>query len=314
VTLLSDLIDDASGDDVKLAVLLRRVKVLAARLKTGPLANWVEHELAGYNQGVGLPAYRGPFPAQAIGHFVGPFGSEIRNAPIPELSFDESVRSTFDPFFILEFRQGVATLEELVHRSEQSGGQEGLHFAWPADAVAFANVLWRRGKVQWYEDHGLLSAKTPIGLAQVAGVLDAVRTRVLDLALAVEAQDPTAGDQGNSTIPPEQATNIFHTVVMGGNLAIGSTNVRQTVSPPASEKELFQRLAGIGMSGELIAELKEALQHDRESGAATPTEPGGRVKAWLGKVALLGAKAGGGVAVGASGEVVAQLVMGVFGG
>jgi hypothetical protein len=314
VTLLSDLIEDASGDNVPLAVLLRRVKVLAARLRTGPLANWVDHELAGYGSEAELPSYRGPFDAAAVGHFAGPFNSEIRNAPIPTVSFEENVRSTFAPFFTVEFRQGVATLEDIVDRSASTGGTDSLHVAWPADAVAYANQLWQQGKVQWYEGMGLISAWTPISAGQITGVLDTVRTRVLDLALAVEAEDPTAGERVSSAIAPERATNIFNTVVMGGNLAIQSVNVTQTMPPPATEAELFQRLTELGMAPELVSELEEALQADRDSGEATPTEPGSKVKAWLGKATMLAAKAGSGVAVGASGDVVAQLVMGLFGG
>jgi len=51
------------------------MKVLAARLKTVPLADWVEHELGGYGKDAPLPGYRGPFPAEARGSFSGPFGS-----------------------------------------------------------------------------------------------------------------------------------------------------------------------------------------------------------------------------------------------
>jgi len=314
VTLLSDLIDAASGDEVALPVLLRRVKVLAARLRTGALAGWVEHELAGYGADAELPAYRGPFDAQALGHFSGPFGSEITNAPIPTLSFDAEVRSTFTPLFTIEIRQGVATLEELVHRSQLTPGAEGLHVAWPADLVAYANVLWQEGKIHWYEGHGLVGAKTPVSIGQLTGVLDTVRTRVLDLALALESEDPRAGERETSTIQPERATNIFHTVVMSGNLAIGSANVTQTVAPPATEGELLQRLVELGLSEELVDELRDALHADQESGEGTASEPGSRVKAWLGKVAMLGAKAGGGVAVGASGDLVAQMVMSLFTG
>lgn len=312
MTLLTELVDAASGDDVALAVLLRRVKVLASRLGTGPLAEWVEHELSGYGPDVDLPDYRGPFPAQALGHFSGPFGSGVQNAPIPLVAFDQSERATFEQLFTLEFRQGVAALEDLVHRSE--GSDEGLHFSWPADIVAYANMLWGQGKVHWYEGMGLVSAKTPVSVSQVAGVLDTVRTRVLDLALAIESADPAAGQQGGSTMRPEQATQIFHTTIMGGNVAIASTSFVQSIAPPASEAELLQRLTGLGVRADLVAELEAALQADHAAGDGSASQPGHRVQAWLGKVAMLSARTGGAIAVGASADVVAQLVSSFFGG
>ena len=48
MTALDDLIDGASGDDVPVATLLRKVKVLASRLRSVAFEEWVDHELTGY--------------------------------------------------------------------------------------------------------------------------------------------------------------------------------------------------------------------------------------------------------------------------
>lgn len=313
MTLVSELIDAASGDSVATPVLLRRVKVLAARLKTVPLADWVDHELSGYNGDSPLPPYRGPFRGEARGTFSGSFGSSISNAPIPIVAFDEKHRKTFEDFFKIELRQGVAELEDMASAADGEGAGT-LHMPWPADAIAYANVLWQQGAVHWYEGMGLTSAHVPIPASMLRGVLDTVRTRVLDLALAIESEDPLAGNAADAdTIAPETVTNIFNTTVMGGNLAIGSQGVSQVVqAPPATENELLARLTSLGVDADLIGELREALEKDRVAGEGSGGEPGSRVRNWLGKVAVHSAKAGGEVATGASGDLVARLVMGLF--
>jgi hypothetical protein len=312
VTLVSELIDAASGDSVATPVLLRRVKVLAARLKTGPLAEWVDHELSGYDSQAPLPSYRGPFRGESRGTFSGPFGSSMSNAPIPIVAFDEKYRSHFDDYFKIEIRQGVAELEDMSIAAASDSGN--LHFPWPADAIAYANMLWQQGAVHWYEGMGLTGAHIPVPASLLRGVLDTVRTRVLDLALAIESEDPQAGSAANGeSIAPDTVTNIFNTTVMGGNLAIGSQGVSQVLqAPPRTEEELLARLASLGVDEALVRELRDALDEDRAAGESNGTEPGSRVRNWLGKVAVRSARAGGEVATGASGDLIAQLVMGLF--
>jgi hypothetical protein len=58
MTPLTELVDAASGDAVPVSTLLRKVKVIASRLKVGELESWVDHELAGYPPDAELPEYR----------------------------------------------------------------------------------------------------------------------------------------------------------------------------------------------------------------------------------------------------------------
>jgi hypothetical protein len=108
MSVISDLIDAASGDVSPVATLLRKVKVVAARLHTGQLEQWVQHELMGYPSEVPLPEYRGPFAVEAAGHFAGPFQSGLRNAPIPSIGFPAEQRGAL---FTMAFRQPIAELE-----------------------------------------------------------------------------------------------------------------------------------------------------------------------------------------------------------
>src|SRR5437763_12373438 len=105
MTLLSELVDGASGT-APVASLLRKVKVLAARLGVDQLDEWVEHELMGYPDDAALPSYRGPFRTEVLGHFSGPLGSGYQNAPIAPICFPQEFRDGLR--FNIEFRQAIA--------------------------------------------------------------------------------------------------------------------------------------------------------------------------------------------------------------
>ena len=74
MSILDDLISGASGD-VPVSSLLRKVKVVAARARVPALGEWVDLEQNGYGPGVELPAYRGPFVFDVVGHLAGSWGT-----------------------------------------------------------------------------------------------------------------------------------------------------------------------------------------------------------------------------------------------
>jgi hypothetical protein len=104
MSLLRDIRSAAIDGESDLETLLRKCRVLAARLKLEEFRNWVQWELDGYPAGVDLPDYR-KFHCQCFGHFSGPFGSGIRNAPIPESLIPKDLR---DILTYVQMRDSVA--------------------------------------------------------------------------------------------------------------------------------------------------------------------------------------------------------------
>lgn len=117
MSLLDEIIHGASEDSQSVATLLRRVKVLASRLDAVSLDEWVGHELAGYPDTESLPAYRGPFPAEVLGTFAGPFNSSIRAAPVPSVGFPADMREGW--MFKVAFTEPISELEQLSHAKKQ---------------------------------------------------------------------------------------------------------------------------------------------------------------------------------------------------
>ncbi len=134
--LLGRLVEDATGHDVPIADLLRRLRVVASRSGLDELAAWVGYERDGYPDDATLPTYRGPFRGAPVGTFSGPFGSSIRDFPLPSSAFPEAWRETY--LFNILFTQPVAELQALA----KSGGAPRL--PWPADVVGTVNAALDR--------------------------------------------------------------------------------------------------------------------------------------------------------------------------
>ena len=142
MTPLEELIAGASGDEVSVSTLLRKVKVVAARLGTIHLEQWVDFELNGYPKDFELPDYRAKRFAEVKGHFSGPAGSGLQNALIPPSAFPQDMQDGY--LFHISWPQAIAELERLASLDGP------LTSDWSADAVAYTNALIRTGEVRLY--------------------------------------------------------------------------------------------------------------------------------------------------------------------
>lgn len=290
------------------ATLLRKVKVVASRLGSVALEEWVDHELTGYPGHAELPDYRGPFRSEVKGHFGGPAGSGLRNAPVPPVGFPSDFRD--GPLFSIAFRQPVAELERLATADAP------LNADWPADAVAYTNTLAAQGRVQLYEYMGLQQAWQVISPSQLTGIVDTVRTRILNLALSLEAIHPDAGEVGATAADPAQVHQVVTNVYGGSpNIAVASSHFKQEVSLPVGDRAaLFDRLRELGADDDDLRELEAALSDDEASGEGTPgTGIGPRVTAWTGRMAIKAGSAATKGALSASGGMVAKAIAAYYG-
>jgi hypothetical protein len=111
VSKLTEIIDAATEDAVTVPSLLRKLKVVAARLDTAVLLEWVENELAGYGESALVPNYRGPFPTEVVAQWAGPGGAHS-TVPLPSATLPEAMRKA--PYELV-FRNSVSELDVLVN-------------------------------------------------------------------------------------------------------------------------------------------------------------------------------------------------------
>jgi AbiTii len=302
-TLLRSIQDAAVGETESIAALLRRCKVLAARLGSAQLGEWVERELNGYEDAKDLPPYR-ILSVRSLGHFTGAFGSGLRNAPIPRSCIPEDYRHWVD---VSNLMQPIRAYEDLVREGGASGS---FTVPWPADLVAIVGQ-------GIYERMNCLGAWQEIPRGAIVGLLDTVRNKVLSFALEIERLSPDAGEAvpGARAIAPEQIQQVFQTNIYGnvGNVAAGATNPQQSVGSMVTAGDfasLSTHLQRLGIGEADVNELKSAIESDRAPGK---TGFGPKVGNWLGK--MIG-KAGEGalkVAVESAASVLTKLISGYLG-
>src|SRR5262245_49175877 len=109
MSLLREIEDAAVANEVALPVVLRKCRVLAARLRNDPLSNWVSWELDGYPSKEVLPSYR-KARVSVEGHFSGFMGAQMNNFALPQSAVPEQLR---EALFHAYFLDGVASYEGL---------------------------------------------------------------------------------------------------------------------------------------------------------------------------------------------------------
>jgi hypothetical protein len=175
MSLLREIQESATDDKVSLTVVLRKCKILAARLKHKPFSDWVDRELNGYESLEDVPSYR-LIRTHSLGTLMNPF-KQINNAPIPSGCMPEKYREFVNQEYLL---RNIATYETII--KDKPGGEE-LKIPWPADLTAMVS-----DKV--YTNMNLMSAWKVLTPATIAGMLDAVRNRILSFVLEIESEAP----------------------------------------------------------------------------------------------------------------------------
>ena len=297
MTLLQEIQDAAIGND-SLSQLLRKCRVLAARLNNEPLAAWAEQELNGYSGDIALPDYR-TAGVEARGNFSGMFQSQIKNGPIPPIVIDEKHRNAL---FTVELRSGVGVYEDLM-----SKGNDVLQERWPQNIVVYYQT-------KIIERNVLVEAWKVIPRGLLVGLLDQVRNRTLSMALRIEQEDPRAGEIGTgANIDPQKVSTIVNTNIYGGTniVAAGTGNASGSINQVAAGDlaALRAALAGLGVPTRSIGELEEAIDDDGD----VANEPGPRVREWLARLQMMVANGTVNLAGAVSTEVVAKMLLRYFG-
>lgn len=259
MSLLREIQYTAIDSNAELTTLLRKCKVLAARLGNAEFKQWVESELSGYNSKEELPDYR-VLHVNSKGHFSGLFGSGLRNADIPMFSIPEELRENLKHSYLME---PVASMEALVANAESGLAQE----PWNPDLVAFVGQ-------NIYQNMNCMQAWKVIPVTSIVAALDAIRNRILSFVLEIEAEAPDAGDApiNSNPVSQDRVHQIFNTYITGNvqNVATGSENVRQKArySEGASDELFTKLLDAVSRSGAdsaVISSLTGTIEEMRAS-------------------------------------------------
>lgn len=206
MTLLRELQQDALDPKVDITTLLRKARVLAARLNNPEFVSWIQHELNGYPGTADLPKYR-ILHVQAHAHLIMGYSQMLRATVMASKIPDE-------------FRHWATTSPVLGSIGEISAlvagaGDNGIECPWPQEiAVKFGGSGYGGGRIRVQ----CIRAWQDISVPSIVGIIETIRNRLLEFVLQIEAEAPDAGEAapGETRLPQERVTQIFNNYISGG--------------------------------------------------------------------------------------------------
>jgi hypothetical protein len=209
MTLLRELQRDALNPDVDIVTVLRKARVLAARLHNAEFVAWVQHELDGYPAAVDLPKYR-ILNVDSRAHLIMGL-MHMPRAPVMASQVPEQFRQWATTSYLAS---SVSELSSLIAGVDNTK-HEGLQCPWPQElAVEFGAAGYGDGRSRVQ----CIGAWQEISVSAVVGVVETVRNRLLEFVLQIEAEAPGAGEvaPGETPLPQEQVTQFVNNYIFGG--------------------------------------------------------------------------------------------------
>ena len=238
------------------------------------MEEWVRHESEGYPPDASLPPYRF-IEISYKATFSGPFGSGIRNAPIPTQLIRKFAGERWVKY---ELRQSIAGIDDLV--ASDPGG------ILTVDASDL--ILRLQGKV--YQDYACNDVQATVSRAALVEIQHAVRSRILDFTLQLQKSVPeaaaidlgTAQTLSTSASDSQKVSQIHQQIVYGNVTSISSSGPGSSVvvhSAKGNTEELVRYLANAGI---LKADAQEFATTLASENPRQEDEPfGSNAREWL---------------------------------
>lgn len=272
MSLLHQIQESVVQDGSDLGSILLKLRLLAARLGSNDLEEWVKHESEGYPLDAVLPKYR-IVGVTYKGTFSGPFGSGIKNAPIPPILIKQFADDSWNSFSV---RESIAAVGELV-KSSANGRSLGIN--------ASNLILILQGKV--YDGYACNAISGDISAVSLSEISQAVRNRVLELTIELEKSIPAAahitfGTQSMDKDNASKAQQITQQIIYGnvGNAISGGSESSINVNIQSHNKEsVVNYLKDSGIPEEDAREFALIVASETPSSSEEPFGKG--AKNWI---------------------------------
>jgi hypothetical protein len=270
---IREIRDACTDPSVKVRDLLRKAKVIATTLRNEPLKQWLTRELNGYGPKEELPSYR-KINSPPLGTFSGPLGSRISNYLLPVSMMPDFLQPSANAVVL---GQPIGEIEAMA----ESAGGKGLRHPWSAEAVF---LLQQKISIPGY---ALVEVYQPLTKPNFEGILDAVRTRLLDFVLGLQELNPDVLDSEKalSGLAGEQVSQVFNFAIYGDHAVVASgKDFSQSVTQGVSAGDLASLVAymrQLGVASEDLQDLQTAVKKD---GPRPKEQLGERVTAWMGRM------------------------------
>ena len=205
MSLLHEIQESIVQEDADLGSILLKLRLLASRLGSEVLEEWVKHESEGYPEDIAVPPYR-TAKVSYTGTFSDSFGSGLNNVPISSHLVKQFANESW---VNSEIRESIAAVNDLVKKTSKKG----------SIGIDASNlILLLQGNV--YEDYACNAINGTISRTAFVEIVQTVRSRILELTLKIEKTTPEAslvtfGAPEATNANPEKIQQISQQIIYG---------------------------------------------------------------------------------------------------
>lgn len=274
MSLLQEIQESVIQKDTQLGPVFLKLRLLASRLGSPELEEWVKFESDGYPADSPLPFYR-KLSVDYKGTFLGPLDSGIRNAPIPPSIIEKIAGKQWTNY---EIRQSIAAIDELIESTSDGSGSLQIN---AADLI-----LLLQGKI--YKGYACNDIQGAVSRASLVELQHAVKSRVLELTIELEKSIPAARDvtfgtqQLSNSKTSAEVSQISHQVIYGNVTSITSNgdDAKIILEIDKGDVNSFKdSLIRAGLKQTDAADLAKIVASEESGDKNEPL--GTKAKAWL---------------------------------
>lgn len=274
MSLLQQIQESVVQEGSDLGSILLKLRLLASRLGSDILEEWVKHESEGYPKDTEVPSYR-VAGVTYRGTFSGPFGSGIKNAQIPPYLIESHAGESWTKYKV---RESIAAVDEMVKAQKSSDrGSFGI------DASNL--ILLLQNKI--YEGYACNDISGSISPTAFYEIQQTVRSRILELTLELEKSVPGAmhvafGESAPNKKQTDQVQQISQQIIYGNvsTAVAGGTGANITIGiNERDNNSLIQYLVSKGISKTDASDLAEIMEAEEPDSSEEPF--GKRAKSWI---------------------------------
>jgi len=272
MSLLQQIQESIVEEGADLGSILLKLRVLAARLGSDILEEWVKYESEGYPRDAEVPPYR-VVGVTYRGTFSGPFGSGIKNAQIPTYLIEKHAGKSWTKY---EVRESIAAVDEMVKKSAD-GGSFGI------DASNL--ILLLQGKI--YDGYACNDVSGSISPTSLYEIQQAVRSKILELTLELEKSVPGAmhvafGTSVTNKTETEQVQQISQQIIYGNVSTAVAGGAGANIAVGITERDnnsFIEHLVATGIPETDASELVEIMESEEPTSSDEPF--GEKAKNWI---------------------------------
>jgi len=304
--LISDIINELVDSEKAISSPLLKTKVLASRLESKELLNWVNQELNGFEKSVDVPEYR-KFGCNVIGDYING-RMKYTKQPVALVGLGEEIENLFSS---INFMQSITSLENLA-KGNKSGT---LEIPFSAEMVnKIQNNIISMGNPYFQ----LINARKQVSVNAVVEIISIVRNRLLDFMLKVDSQFGNLTEIEELKTKTNELSKIMSQTIINtsgdgniintGNEAEIKAKIKIT---KGNTEELEKQLNEIGVDQSNTKDLLNII--DSEAPNYESQKFGSKVNSWIQTMVGKALDGSWNIGVGAAGTLLAEAIKKYYG-